>query len=89
MSLQVKPFYLLRHEDISGLSGTGVVALGVEFPNGKAVMQWVSYRTSLEICESVVNIEEIHGHGGKTEVIFGNPPAPCPPKSKKKKKEDV
>jgi hypothetical protein len=33
------------------------------------------------------NLLEIHGHGGKTELIFGNPPDPnVKPKQSRKKK---
>jgi hypothetical protein len=74
MTLTVKPFYLLRNEDVSGISGTGVIGVGVVFPNGRVVFQWCSYRSSLEIVDSVDNLMEIHSHGGKTELIYGNPP---------------
>lgn len=76
MALKVKPLYLLRHEDQSGLSGTGVVAVGCQFPNGRIVFQWVSYRSSIEIYDSLENLIEIHGHEGKTEVVFGDCPSP-------------
>lgn len=90
MALKIKPFYLLRHEDANGISGTGVVALGSQFPNGKIVFQWVTYRSSMEIYESMENLVEIHGHEGRTEVIFGDPPSPDEkPKKSRKKKDDV
>lgn len=89
MSLCGKPFYLLRHEDLSGLSGIGVVAVGFVFPNGKIVFQWTTYRSSMEIYENIENLLEIHGHNGKTEVIFGNPPDPnVKPKKTRKKREE-
>ena len=86
MSLKVKPFYLLRHDDQSGISGTGIVAIGCQFPNGRIVMQWCSYRTSLEICDSLDNLIEIHGHNGKSEIVFGDPPS-TENKSKRTKKK--
>lgn len=30
-------FYLQRNEDVSGTSGTGIVARGIVFPSGKAI----------------------------------------------------
>src|SRR5579872_1239536 len=35
-------FVLVRHEDVSGVSGTGVVAEGVAFSNGVVALQWAS-----------------------------------------------
>lgn len=84
MSLQVRPFYLLRHEDASGISGVGVVGVGCVFPNNEVVFQWASYRSSLEIHHSLENFEEIHGHGGKTEVVFGKVPDSLKQTKKKK-----
>lgn len=89
MALKVKTFYLLRHKDVNGLSGTGPVVVGVIFPNGQVVFQWTSYRNSIEIYSSIENLIEIHGHEGDTEVIFGAPPSPDdkPVKKTRKKKE--
>jgi hypothetical protein len=89
MALAIKNFYLMRHEDAGGISGTGIVAVGSIFPNGKVVFQWVTYRSSMELYDSIENLIEIHGHGGKTEVIYGCPPDPdAKPKRKKKSKEE-
>jgi hypothetical protein len=88
MALKVKPFYLYRHEDLNGLSGTGVVAVGCQFPNGRIVFQWVTYRSSMEIYDSLENLIEIHGHEGKTEVVFGECPTDkTETKTKKTKKK--
>ena len=38
-------FRLVREEDESGVSGTGVVAVGVEFPSGAVVFEWLNDRT--------------------------------------------
>lgn len=32
--------FILRSEDVSGTSGTGVVAEGVEFSNGQVAIHW-------------------------------------------------
>ena len=66
----MKLFILNRKEDETGVSGTGIVAQGVEFDNGKCVLTWLSKITSIIIYESIQDIEQIHGHGGKTLVEF-------------------
>lgn len=60
----------MRHEDETGVSGTGVVAEGVEFENGRCVMQWLTGIASLAVYESVAELKAIHGHQGKTVVTF-------------------
>lgn len=84
MTLDAKLFYMLRHEDAGGISGTGVVAVGCVFPNGRIVFQWVTYRTSMEFYDTMDNLIEVHGHEGKTEIIFGCP-SDKPKKPRKKK----
>ena len=38
----IRRFDLIREEDESGVSGTGVVAVGIEFPNGYVELQWLN-----------------------------------------------
>ena len=63
---QLRTFTLRRTEDVSGVSGTGTVAEGVEFHDGQVVLSWFGHHHTLEISPSVRDIMEIHGHGGKT-----------------------
>lgn len=89
LSLKVKNFYLMRHVDLNGLSGTGVVAVGSVFPHGPAHMYWTSFKRSLEIHDSVEALIDIHGHNGATELIYGDPPGSedeKPAKKTRKKK---
>ncbi|MDY6770006.1 MAG: hypothetical protein SVU88_03465 [Candidatus Nanohaloarchaea archaeon] len=65
---RVRRFKLVRHEDESGVSGTGVVAYGCVFPNGRAALTWDTEPTSTAWYDSIEELEEIHGHDGKTEV---------------------
>lgn len=76
---EFKEFYLLRHKDAHGKSGIGVVARGQVFPSGKAIMEWLSFHSSVCIYPNINDVLEIHGHGGDTELVFGAP------KIKKKK----
>jgi hypothetical protein len=63
-------FQLLRIEDESGVSGTGVVAQGVCFDDGTCVMRWLTKIASTAFYESLTQLEAIHGHGGKTRVVL-------------------
>lgn len=67
-------FYLQRNEDETGISGEGIVADGVIFRDGKVALRWrpgpVSYQ-STAIYDSIEAVEAIHGHGGKTKVVYG------------------
>ena len=66
----MQEFYLFREEDVSGTSGTGVVARGVVLPSGKCVLEWTSFHTSIALYNNVQDVESIHGHGGKTKVVL-------------------
>ena len=65
-----KIFVLERTEDISGTSGVGVVAEGVEFSNGTCVLHWISQLESIEICANMHVVDAIHGHEGRTKVRY-------------------
>jgi hypothetical protein len=65
----VRRFHLNRKIDCTGVSGTGHVAKGAMFPDGQCVLWW---NTSQSICIylSLTRLLDVHGHGGKTEVVF-------------------
>lgn len=63
-------FHLERTEDVSGVSGTGVVAQGVMFHDGVTVTRWFGDHPSTAIWESVRDMMTIHGHGGRTKIIW-------------------
>jgi len=66
----MKIFYLNRTEDESGISGTGRVAQGFVFDNGKVAVTWLSEHPSVTVYDSIGEVHAIHGHGGKTEVLM-------------------
>jgi hypothetical protein len=66
----MRTFVLERNEDETGISGTGIVAEGIQFTNGKCAMSWLTDVTSVAIYGSLEDLEKIHGHGGKTKVVF-------------------
>lgn len=62
---------LLRHEDVTGVSGTGIIAEGVQFLNDKVVVQWiVGDHQSTVVWDSMDAVKAIHGHDGATEVVW-------------------
>jgi len=69
----VQLFRLVRDKDISGVSGTGIVAEGVEFGDGTAVIHWVSGDVhSTSVYPGIMAVAAIHGHGGATRIVWDN-----------------
>jgi hypothetical protein len=64
----VRTFTLNRLKDISGVSGTGIVAEGVEFSNGTCVLNWLTLRGSIAIYKTIEDLTAIHGHDGHTQI---------------------
>ena len=60
-------FELVRDEDESGVSGTGVVAEGVILDHGACVVTWFNSLT-VSVYTSPWEVIDIHGHGGKTRL---------------------
>ena len=61
-------FQLVRHDDVSGASGTGVVAEGVEHRDDTVHYRWLTAPRTSQIAGSIHDVRHIHGHGGKTTV---------------------
>ena len=66
-------FHLRRKVDSTGVSGTGRVAEGVIFLNGKVALTWLTEHTSVALYDSIKTVHRIHGHGGHTEIVFDEP----------------
>lgn len=64
-------FLLVRDEDETGVSGTGLVAAGMEFSDGKVLMRWLvgKHRSSVA-WDSMEAVRAIHGHVGKTRIVY-------------------
>ncbi|MFZ5879133.1 MAG: hypothetical protein ACOY0R_07175 [Chloroflexota bacterium] len=74
----MRNFWLNRLEDESGVSGTGMVAEGTQFENGKCVLAWITTQfQSIGIYNSIEEVERIHGHNGKTLVVWAAPTQPA------------
>lgn len=74
-----KRFVLERHRDASGISGTGVVAEGVEFTDGVVALRWIvppeqpghGFPTSVVFHDhGIESVERIHGHNGATVIVW-------------------
>lgn len=72
----MRRFVLERTEDVSGVSGTGTVAEGVEFSDGKVALRWVTNHEhqSTVIWDSILSVDVIHGHDGRTQVRWVDEP---------------
>jgi hypothetical protein len=64
----MKRFQLARDVDITGVSGVGIVADGVEFPDGATVIRWRGERQSTVVWPSIDDVKAIHGHNGATRI---------------------
>jgi hypothetical protein len=74
----MRRFALLRHEDETGVSGVGIVAEGVESPDGRVVLFWRQSATdpnkpgSTGFYTDISEMIAIHGHGGRTIVAWAD-----------------
>lgn len=67
-SRMLRRFVLDRKEDETGVSGTGVVAEGVQFTFGRCALLWLSIYSSMAFYDCIDDLIAIHGHNGKTVV---------------------
>lgn len=66
----MKLFLLQRNEDVSGVSGVGFVAEGVQFTDGTCVLKWLTAHSTVEILNSMDDVLLIHGHEGRTQAVY-------------------
>lgn len=77
----MKNFTLERTVDVSGISGTGTVAEGVEFSDGTVAVRWLDSGVSQAnrdrgvspttvLHPSIQSVEALHGHNGATQVVW-------------------
>jgi hypothetical protein len=67
---QLIRFLLIRDEDVTGVSGTGVVAEGIVFTSGLVVIHWLREPFAMGLYQSLEDVMFIHGHGGRTILQF-------------------
>lgn len=66
----MRRFYLHRLDDETGVSGEGIVAEGVQFTDGTVILRWLGPTPSTIIHASMEWMLKVHGHNGKTDVIW-------------------
>jgi hypothetical protein len=75
----VRRFQVKRDVDMTGVSGTGIVADGVEFPDGTTVVRWRDVtgpnydrgvRATTVVFPNVTAVEALHGHNGATTLVW-------------------
>jgi hypothetical protein len=65
----MRRFLLEREVDVSGVSGTGTVAEGVQFTDGVCVIRWFGeYQSTVVWQQGIDAVEAIHGHNGATTI---------------------
>lgn len=75
----MRRFVLIRHSDVTGISGTGIVAHAVEFTDGTCAVHWVGDFPCVQIWPSMAGgngvngVRVIHGHSGRTVVRWLDP----------------
>ena len=69
----IRRFYLVRNQDLSGVSGTGIVAEGVTFSSGLTVLRWLREPQAVGMYPSLSDLMAVHGHAGATQVHFIDP----------------
>lgn len=65
---------LVRTDDVTGISGTGVIAELVVFTDGTTVMRWrntpqgqkLGVKPTTVIHDTLENVLALHGHDGRT-----------------------
>lgn len=86
MNSRPRLFVLQRDEDNTGVSGTGVVAEGIEFSDGTVALRWMVsgkgagnptsvvfhgvYDPATGMNHGIESVEAVHGHEGRTRVVF-------------------
>lgn len=66
----MRDFLLIRDVDVTGCSGTGIVAEGTVFKDGQTVLKWLREPFALGIYSSLEELIALHSHGGNTYVAF-------------------
>jgi len=66
-------FVIWRHEDPTGVSGTGLVAYGWEREDGRATVRWLGeHRTETVHEDGMASVQAIHCHNGASEILWCN-----------------
>lgn len=64
----LRRFVLQRNRDETGVTGTGIVAEGIVFNDGKVVLRWLGAKSSIVVWDDLETAMQVHGHGGATRL---------------------
>ena len=67
---EARRFHLYRRNDVTGVSGTGIVADGILWPDGTASLKWRGEDSSVVFWFSLASLVKVHGHDGATVVLW-------------------
>lgn len=56
---------------MSGVSGVGHVADGIEFSDGTVVVRWLGRNATTTVHPNIRNVEAVHGHNGASRIVWG------------------
>lgn len=79
--VQLRTFHIDRNDDVSGTSGEGIVAEGVEFSDGSVMLHWFNDENDNVDTTSdgfsfkpgpdgIGDTREVHGHGGRMAIVW-------------------
>ena len=66
----IRRFLLVRERDLTGVSGTGIVAEGAVFSGGFSVLRWLREPYAIGMFQSIADLIAVHGHEGATHIQF-------------------
>lgn len=61
---RMRCFVLWRKEDPTAVSGSGIIAEGIQFGDGRVSLRWISDHASTANFDSIEDVRLIHGQGG-------------------------
>jgi hypothetical protein len=71
-------FELVRHVDVSKVSGVGTVAEGAIFSDGSVALRWLGQHPATAVFISLEWVLAVHGHNGATVVRYLDETEPAP-----------
>lgn len=73
----MRRFKLQRLTDVTGISGTGIVAEGVLFTGGKIAVHWLTAVSTVVLYDNFAGLEAVTLHNGNTVVLWCDPDPAC------------
>jgi hypothetical protein len=70
--MTIRTFILQRNIDVSGISGTGIVADGIQWHDGMCTIHWRGKHPTDNTHLSIQSVRDIHCHNGATLVVWND-----------------